>query len=87
MSHLNTELATAMLNHESLDEFFRAHLEEAMNNLLKSELTDFLGYEKHSAQGYGSGNSRNGYYQRELDTRYGKLHLLITRDRQGRFDQ
>ncbi len=76
-----------MLNHESLDEFFRAHLEEAMNNLLKSELTDFLGYEKHSAQGYGSGNSRNGYYQRELDTRYGKLHLLITRDRQGRFDQ
>lgn len=87
MSQLNTELATALLNHESLDEFFRAHLEEAMNNLLKSELTGFLGYEKHSVQGYGSGNSRNGYYQRELDTRYGKLHLLIPRDRQGRFDK
>lgn len=87
MSQLNTELATALLNHESLDEFFRAHLEEAMNNPLKSELTGFLGYEKHSVQGYGSGNSRNGYYQRELDTRYGKLHLLIPRDRQGRFDK
>lgn len=87
MSQLNTELTTALLNHESLDEFFRAHLEEAMNNLLQSELTGFLGYEKHSVQGYGSGNSRNGYYQRELDTRYGTLHLLIPRDRQGHFDQ
>lgn len=58
-----------------------------MNNLLKSELMGFLGYEKHSVQGYGSGNSRNGYYQRELDTRYGKLHLHIPRDRLEHFDQ
>ena len=58
-----------------------------MNDLLKTELTAFPGYEKNSALGYGTGNSRNGYYDRKLDTRYGKLHLFIPRDCNGEFDQ
>lgn len=87
MSNLNTELMTTLLENGSIDEFFRSHLEKAMNDLLKTELTAFLGYEKNSTLGYGTGNSRNGYYNRELDTRYGKLHLLIPRDRNGEFDQ
>ena len=87
MSQLNTELTAALLNHESLDEFFRSHLETAVNNLLKSELTAFLGYEKHSPEGYNTGNSRNGYYERDLDTKYGKLHIAVPRDRNGVFEQ
>lgn len=50
-------------------------------------MTEFLGYEKHSVDGYGTGNSRNGFYTRVLDTKYGKLHLNIPRDRNGSFDQ
>lgn len=87
MSDLNTELTAALLKNESLDEFFRSHLEAAMNDLLKTELTAFLGYEKNSVLGYGTGNSRNGYYQRDLDTKYGKLHISIPRDRNGDFEQ
>ena len=87
MSELNTELMTALLKNESLDEFFRVHLEKAINDLLQIELTEFLGYEKHSVEGYNSGNSRNGYYSRELDTKYGKLHISVPRDRNGDFDQ
>lgn len=87
MTNLNTELMAALLENDSIDEFFRSHLEMAINDLLKTELTAFLGYEKNSILGYGTGNSRNGYYERELDTRYGKLHLLIPRDRNGEFDQ
>lgn len=87
MSNLNTELAEALLKNESLDEVFRSHLEAAVNDLLKAELTAFLGYEKSSISGYGSGNSRNGFYQRDLDTKYGKLHISVPRDRNGDFDQ
>lgn len=87
MSNLNTELMNTLLNNESLDEFFRQHLETAINDLLKIELTEFLGYVKHSVDGYNSGNSRNGFYQRELNTKYGKLQLSIPRDRMGKFDQ
>ena len=45
MSNLNTELMTARLKNESIEEVFRSHLEAAMNDLLKIELTQFLGYE------------------------------------------
>lgn len=87
MSDLNTELMKTLLNNESLDEFFRSHLEEAVNNLLQNELTAFLGYEKYSVEGIGTGNSRNGSYMRRLDTKYGKLNLIIPRDRNGSFEQ
>lgn len=59
MSNLNTELIAALLKNQSIEEVFRSHLETAINELLKIELTEFLGYEKHSVQGYGTGNSRN----------------------------
>lgn len=87
MSNLNTELMTTLLKNESLDEFFRKHLEEAINTLLQNELTAFLGYEKYSADGVGTGNSRNGSYTRSLDTKYGTLNLSIPRDRAGDFEQ
>ena len=87
MSNLNTELMTALLKNDSLDEFFRKHLENAVNDLLQAELTVFLGYEKHSSAGWGSGNSRNGTYDRSFDTKYGTLNLKIPRDRNGEFEQ
>ena len=87
MSNLNTELINALLKNDSIAEIFRSQLEEAMNSLLKIELSEFLGYEKSSPSGYNTGNSRNGFYERDLDTKYGKLHLRIPRDRRGLFEQ
>lgn len=87
MSNLNTELMTALLKNESIEEVFRSHLEAAMNELLKIELTQFLGYEKSSILGYNTGNSRNGFYERDLDTSYGRLHIKVPRDRNGHFEQ
>lgn len=75
MSELNTELLSALLKNESIDEVFRSHLEDAMNDFLKIELMQFLGYEKSSTLGYNTGNRRNGFYERDLDTAYGKLHF------------
>ena len=73
MSDLNTELMSALLKNESIAEVFRSHLEDAMNSLLKIELAEFLGYEKSSTLGYNTENSRNGFYERDLDTSYGNF--------------
>ena len=37
--------------------------------------------------GYNTGNSRNGFYERDLDTSYGRLHIKVPRDRNGHFEQ
>ena len=47
----------------------------------------FLGYEKSSILGYNTGNSRNGFYERDLDTSYGRLYIKVPRDRNGHFEQ
>jgi len=87
MSNISTELMQTLLKKESVEEFFRAHLERAVNEILKAELSAFLGYEKYSADGIGSGNSRNGFYMRSYDTEYGTLNILVPRDRNGQFKQ
>ena len=46
-----------------------------------------MDYEKHDVIGYNSGNSRNGYYSRTLDTKYGEISVTVPRDRNGDFKQ
>ncbi len=87
MSNLNTELMNALLENASLDEFFRQHLEKAVNDILQAELSSFLGYQKYDSSGWGSGNSRNGSYERTFETKYGELHIVVPRDRNGDFHQ
>lgn len=85
MSNLNTEMIQALLNPASANEFFRSKLEETINELLCTELSAFLGYEKHSSEGWNTGNSRNGSYHRTLTTQCGDLDIEIPRDRKGEF--
>ena len=87
MSDLTTKLMETLLEKGSIDEVFRSFLEEAINDLLQTELQAFLGYEKYDSAGWNSGNNRNGSYDREFDTKYGKLKLKIPRDREGDFEQ
>ena len=55
MSNLNTEMIQALLNPVSANEFFRSKLEETINELLRTELSAFLGYEKHFSEGWKHG--------------------------------
>ena len=64
MTNISTNLMSALLNNESIDEVFRSELENAINSLLATELTAFLNYEKYDYSGRNSGNSRNGFYDR-----------------------
>ena len=56
-----------------------------LERMLDSELTEHLGYEKHSIGGSNSGNSRNGRSKKGIFTDQGKVPLDIPRDRNGEF--
>src|SRR5580704_10052123 len=58
------------------EEFLRALVRTALQEVLEAEMTEALGAEK----GY-----RSGYYGRTLITRVGKLELRVPQDRTGRF--
>jgi putative transposase len=66
------------------EEFLRALVRTALQEVLEAERTEALGAEKGERtaerQGY-----RSGYYGRTLITRIGKLELRVPQDRAGRF--
>jgi putative transposase len=66
------------------EEFLRALVRTALQEVLEAEMTEALGAEKGERtaerQGY-----RSGYYGRTLITRIGKLELRVPQDRTGRF--
>lgn len=80
-------MLSAVASGQDIDKLFCQELELAVNELLKTELTSFLDYEKYDPIGYNSGNSRNGYYSRFLKTKYGEIQVQIPRDRNGEFNQ
>jgi transposase-like protein len=57
-----------------------------IEKLLKGELTEFLNYDKYDSAGKNSGNSRNGNYSRNFQTKYGVIEKLeVPRDRNNDF--
>src|SRR3984893_8921312 len=66
------------------EEFLRALLRTALQEVLETEMTEALGAEK-SERTTGRNGYRLGYYGRSLITRVGKLELRIPQDRTGQF--
>lgn len=64
MNELTTEIIAALAQKQDLDEVFRHHFEIAINQLLQTELAEFLGYERYSYAGINTGNNRNGSNER-----------------------
>ncbi len=61
-------------------------IKNVLETMLEGELTETLGYKKHSLKGNNSGNSRNGYTGKTLKSDYGEIGLSIPRDRNGEFE-
>jgi len=53
---------------------------------LNAEMDAHLGYNKHSPEGYNTGNSRNGYNRKTLKGDHGELEIATPRDRKGEFE-
>jgi transposase-like protein len=61
-------------------------LKDMTEQILEAEMTDHLGYEKHSIEGSNSGNSRNGKTAKNVRSDYGDLRLETPRDRNNTFE-
>jgi transposase-like protein len=66
------------------EEFLRALVRTALQEVLEAEMTEALGAEK-GERASGRQGYRSGYYGRTLVTRVGKLELRVPQDRAGRF--
>jgi len=58
----------------------------SLEQMLESELSEHLGYEKHSPLGKNTGNSRNGKTSKTLKNDNGQIDIVVPRDRNGEFD-
>ncbi len=68
---------------KACNELIRSNLELAINEILTSELTAVLKYEKYERS--NSENSRNGCYERDFNTAFGVLRIRVPRDRKNEF--
>jgi len=68
--------------HEVLKRLFAGTVEE----ILEAEMEEHLGYEKNSATGRNSGNSRNGHLSKTVTSEYGESEIVVPRDRNGTFE-
>jgi len=71
----------------SLDDItneFKAILKEVIQTASQEELTSHLGYDKH--QSSDKTNSRNGYNDKTINSKYGQFDVSIPRDRESTFE-
>ena len=68
MNDFTKDMANALFNQDKINDLFRQKLQQAVNDLLESELTAFLGYNPYECDGWNTGNSRNGAYYRKVYT-------------------
>lgn len=72
---------------EEFQNFFQTLFKQGVEEMLKVELDEHLGYEKHSPEGHHSGNSRNGFSKKKVKTEsIGDMVLNIPRDRKSTFE-
>lgn len=72
---------------ESFQEYFNALFKQGIEEMLKCELDEHLGYSKHAKEGYNTGNSRNGSFPKTITSEnVGEIVLNIPRDRNGEFE-
>ncbi|PTW02199.1 MULTISPECIES: IS256 family transposase [Halanaerobium] len=70
----------------NFDDMINDLIKNFIEKMLKGELTEFLNYDKYDSAGKNSGNSRNGNYSRNLQTKYGVIeNLEVPRDRNNDF--
>ncbi|TDQ01599.1 transposase-like protein [Halanaerobium saccharolyticum] len=70
----------------NIDDMINNLIKNFIEKMLKGELTEFLNYDKYDSAGKNSGNSRNGNYSRNFQTKYGVIEKLeVPRDRNNDF--
>jgi len=85
------EVQTELSKVERIDDFFGKEgvfarlFAKTLEEMLETELSAELGYDKYEARGRNSGNSRNGKRAKQLRTPTGDITIQVPRDRNGDF--
>ncbi|MGD8260704.1 IS256 family transposase, partial [Lactobacillus jensenii] len=87
MNDFTKNITQALFNQDKINDLLRHEIQQAVNDMLESELTAFLGYDPYARNGWNTGNSRNGAYFRKIDTQFGSIEVQVPRDRNGMFHQ
>lgn len=71
---------------EDVQEKLRDLFKDTLQEIFEAEMDEHLSYSKHSSEGRNTGNNRNGYGQKTIQTRFGESEIDIPRDRNGDFE-
>ena len=80
------ELARDCRSVEDVHEMLKNLFKDTLQEIFEAEIEEHLGYKKHSVDGNNTGNSRNGYNKKTIQTKFGKTEIEIPRDRNGEFE-
>lgn len=83
---LATELAKGIKTEADLNDFTRQLLKLTVETALNAELTEHLGYARHTSAKAGLGNTRNGTSTKRVTSQHGELDIDIPRDRDASFE-
>lgn len=67
-------------------DFFKDLTKTYFEAMLEEEMSEHLGYDKYSAQGYNGSNSRNGTTTKKIRGDFGEVEIETPRDRDSEFE-
>lgn len=87
----NAKKLVALLSEEchsmtDVQEMLKNLFKGTVEAMLEGEMEEHLGYEKSSAAGRNTGNSRNGYGTKVIKSEMGETEIRVPRDRNGEFE-
>ena len=83
---LSKEFLSQFKTEADVSKFLKELHSQVLEQMLQGEMDSHLGYEKHSADGNNTGNSRNGSFPKKIQTEYGEGVIQIPRDRRSEFE-
>lgn len=83
---LSKDFLSQFKTEEDVSNFLTDLHARVLEQMLEGEMDAHLGYEKHSSSGINSGNSRNGSYEKKIQTKHGESIINVPRDREGEFE-
>lgn len=83
---LSKEFLSQFKTEADVSKFLKELHSQVLEQMLQGEMDSHLGYEKHSADGNNTGNSRNGSFPKKIQTEYGDSVIRIPRDRRSEFE-
>lgn len=83
---LSKEFLSQFKTEEDVSQFLKDLHSQVLEQMLQGEMDAHLGYDKHSTDGYNSGNSRNGSFSKKIQSEHGEYLIEVPRDRKGEFE-